>query len=327
MGKSENKLLISIVMPVYNAEKYMDHAIDCILQQTYSNWELILVDNCSTDSTVEKCQEWISKDNRIFGIFHEKNLGLGQSRTDGINFAHGDYIGFMDSDDYIHPQFLEIMSVVAKKSHSKIVMCEKKAVCGDYKVDFKTIDSADIHFENYKLEKIYYEMFNSSVTEGPYLVVWTKIFRTDVAKKIHVTFHGAEDTYFCFKAYNKVRELVYIKNQPLYFYSVRENSEYRSSFNVNHYMTLIVYLKMEKETYYNNYQFYHFVSSKTYKKFLSTRCDCVGSELEQQTLDLINKEFPPFRKRFLQCKKIPFYQKLMMDILYYFPFTYSWIKR
>lgn len=326
MKNAETNLLISIVMPVYNADQYIDRAIECIFQQTYSNWELILVDNCSTDSTVQKCKEWISKDNRVLGIFHEKNLGLGQSRTDGINLAHGDYIGFMDSDDYIHPQFLEIMSNVARKSNSKIVMCDRKAVVGDSKVDFKTIDFGSIYFEKYELDKIYSEMFYSSMTEGPYIVVWTKLFRTDVAKGIDVTFHGAEDTYFCFKAYNKAKELVYINNPPLYYFSVRETSEYRSSYNINHYMTLIVYLKMEKETFNYNYLFYHYVALKVYKRILSSRCDCIGSEFEQKVMELIKNEFPPFRKRFWLCKKIPFYKKMMMDIFYYFPFTYKLVK-
>ena len=112
-------MLVSIILPVYNAENYIDMAVQNVLNQTYTNWELILVDNCSTDSTVEKCKAWAEKDNRIITIFHAKNMGIGQSRTDGIDIAHGEYIGFIDADDYIHPQMFEIMVMVAKKKQRR----------------------------------------------------------------------------------------------------------------------------------------------------------------------------------------------------------------
>ena len=320
-------MLVSIILPVYNAENYIDMAVQNVLNQTYTNWELILVDNCSTDSTVEKCKAWAEKDNRIITIFHAKNMGIGQSRTDGIDIAHGEYIGFIDADDYIHPQMFEIMVMVAKKNNAEIVMSNRKYISEQFTPSFEHIDLNSINIAIQNQEEIFQNMFNSSKTEGPYLVVWTKLIKSDIAKKIRITFQGGEDAYFCFKAFLMTQQLTVIDNIPLYYYVVRKTSESNSAYNFNHYMQLVVYFKMEKDTYKNNYDLYHYVSLKTYKKILCIRYDSRKSDLEQETKRLIKNEFPDFQKRFWKCKEISFLEKIEMSVLYYLPFTYKIIRR
>lgn len=100
--------LISLIIPVFNVEKYLDKCVETIVNQTYSNLEIILVDDGSTDSSGEKCDYWKKKDNRII-VIHKKNGGLSSARNAGIEIATGKYISFIDSDDFIDLKMIEIL--------------------------------------------------------------------------------------------------------------------------------------------------------------------------------------------------------------------------
>lgn len=101
------KALISVIMPVYGVEKYLDYSINSVLNQTYTNFELILVDDKSPDKCPEICDKYASQDNRIKVIHKEQNQGLGFARNTGYSAANGEYICFLDSDDYMEPNLLE----------------------------------------------------------------------------------------------------------------------------------------------------------------------------------------------------------------------------
>lgn len=98
--------MISVIVPVYNMEKYLDRCVESIVNQTYTNLEIFLVDDGSTDRSGEICDQWENKDSRIVSI-HKKNGGLSDARNYGIISSHGEYISFIDSDDYIAPDFME----------------------------------------------------------------------------------------------------------------------------------------------------------------------------------------------------------------------------
>lgn len=87
--RNDDDLLISIVMPVYNAENYLDRTISCVVAQTYPHWELILVDDCSSDSSLTICRKWAEKDDRIRVLHHEQNMGIARTRFDGICASGG----------------------------------------------------------------------------------------------------------------------------------------------------------------------------------------------------------------------------------------------
>ena len=106
--------LVSIVVPVYNVEKYLKRCVDSILEQSYSNFELILVDDGSTDNSGKICDELKNIDERIT-VYHKVNCGLSDARNYGIDRANGDYITFIDSDDYIHREFLKTLTDLINK--------------------------------------------------------------------------------------------------------------------------------------------------------------------------------------------------------------------
>lgn len=120
--------LVSIVLPVYNVEKYLDRCIESVVGQTYSNLEIILVDDGSPDRCPQKCEEWAKRDKRI-KVIHKANSGLGYARNTGIEYASGEYICFFDSDDYVAQDTIEKAYATAKTSNSDMVLF------GHYDVD------------------------------------------------------------------------------------------------------------------------------------------------------------------------------------------------
>lgn len=116
----ENQALISIIIPVYNVEEYLHECVDSVINQTYRNIEIILVDDGSTDSSGKICDEYAENDKRIT-VVHQKNGGLSVARNTGLSNAHGDYVYFLDSDDYIKKNALENLLVIAEKDNSNIV--------------------------------------------------------------------------------------------------------------------------------------------------------------------------------------------------------------
>ena len=114
--------LISIIVPIYNIEKHIVRCLDSILAQTYHNIEVILIDDGSTDNSGKICDQYSSADTRI-NVFHKQNGGLVSARNLGLESARGDYIGFVDSDDWIEPNMYERMYNNLKNNNSEICIC------------------------------------------------------------------------------------------------------------------------------------------------------------------------------------------------------------
>ncbi len=116
----DNQTLISVIIPVYNVEEYLRECVDSVLNQTFRDFEVILVNDGSTDSSGEICDEYVEKDERVT-VIHQKNGGLSVARNTGLSEANGKYVYFLDSDDYISGNALEILLNIAKKDKSDIV--------------------------------------------------------------------------------------------------------------------------------------------------------------------------------------------------------------
>lgn len=117
--------LISVIIPIYNVEKYVDRCIESVVNQIYKNLEIILVDDGSPDSCPQICDKWAEKDERII-VIHKQNGGVSTARNAGLDIAKGDYIGFVDGDDYLEPEFYETMLNALLSNDADIVMCEAK---------------------------------------------------------------------------------------------------------------------------------------------------------------------------------------------------------
>lgn len=137
-GNFVNSNLISVIVPVYNGEAYLDRCVQSIIAQTYSAWELLIVDGASTDGTPELCKAWEMKDNRIRAFFSEENKGVSAGRNTGIEEAKGEYLMFLDADDWLMPDCLERLYADIQEKNVEIAGCSFERCCDD---DWKTMES------------------------------------------------------------------------------------------------------------------------------------------------------------------------------------------
>lgn len=139
---------ISVIVPVYNVEKYLDKCVQSILNQTYENIELVLIDDGSTDGSSKICDKYGKIDSRV-KVIHKENGGLSSARNRGIDEAVGKFITFIDSDDYIHHQMLEILYEGIIKNKSDISICEYRRFDENETIEEEDYDKEVISFEKF----------------------------------------------------------------------------------------------------------------------------------------------------------------------------------
>lgn len=144
----ENQALISVIIPVYNVEDYLRECIDSVLCQTYENFEIILVNDGSTDSSGKICDEYVEKDERVT-VIHQKNGGLSVARNTGLSETNGEYVYFLDSDDYIAENTFETLVTIAEKDNSDIVFFDAVSFAD---TDDFTVSQNYIRKNNYKTD-------------------------------------------------------------------------------------------------------------------------------------------------------------------------------
>lgn len=178
--------MISVVVPVYDTEKYLDECVKSILAQSYTNWELILVDDGSTDSSPELCESWQNKDARI-RVIHKENGGVSSARNAGIDAAQGKYLAFVDADDWVEPEYLQVL-------YNGIQLADV-SLCGvdtgvptppvvEETVALETVRRtpsrySDLHYVNYSVNKLFH-------------VETLRRYRIRMPE----TMHRSEDVYF-----------------------------------------------------------------------------------------------------------------------------------
>ncbi len=230
-----NNPKISVVVPVYNVEKYLRQCIDSILNQTYDNLEIILVNDGSTDNCPEICDEYAHKDSRV-KVIHKKNGGLSSARNRGIDESTGEYIMFVDSDDWINLNTCSIASATIQEYVADVVIWNYIREYS-YKQSRKTTIFSEpiILFTNRELEWRLYRRFigligkELSAPEKADAIVpmCTKLYRTSLIKEnnifaIDTKLIGTEDALFNISLFNYVKKAVYIKNH--FYHYRRDNS-------------------------------------------------------------------------------------------------------
>lgn len=217
-----DKPLISIIIPVYKVENYLDRCLKSVVNQTYRNLEIILVDDGSPDRCPEMCDSWAEKDNRI-KVIHKKNAGVSAARNDGIDVAHGEFIGFVDSDDVIHPSMYEEMVNYLVSQECDLVSCGYSDFSEDN--DVKLNIEIDIYSKVLLTRDEAMRLsFEKDRKEDFIKAVWTLLIRAEIAKsvKFDCSLTNGEDTKYSFEALMKTKQ-VGMLYAPLYNYYKNEN--------------------------------------------------------------------------------------------------------
>ena len=211
---------ISVIVPIFNTEKYLSRCISSILNQTIKDIEILCVNDCSTDNSLKILQEFSKQDSRLKIIDLKENKGVSNARNLGIDLAQGEYIYLIDSDDWLDDNYLEQMLNKIKETNSNIVInanfvneYDDKTKKAYSKFDFLTKD---------------FEIFDSKTVQKFFPpVIWTRLYKKDFLKNHNIKFPmvkcGAEDIYFAY-ACDLIQEKSYIFKGPFYHYSQHQTS-------------------------------------------------------------------------------------------------------
>lgn len=204
--------LVSIIVPVYKVEKYIHNCINSILNQSYRNWELILVDDGSPDNCPEICDEYALKDKRI-KVIHKVNGGLSSARNTALDNFHGEYLTFLDSDDFWHSDYLNIMLELCKKNDAEIAQCDFVRGTEEFFPNLKIINSSKI-FDNKSI-------FVSGQSK---IILCAKLYKRYLFDKIRMPLGKInEDDFTTWKCYYNSNKIA-VTNQPLYYYTFNNES-------------------------------------------------------------------------------------------------------
>ena len=227
---------LSIIVPIYNKAKYIDACIQTILHQTFTDFELILINDGSTDNSAEKCKYYQNIDNRIV-FLDQKNAGASMARNAGLELAKGNFIGFIDSDDTIEPDMYEILVNNLLANDADISVCRMQVIFPDKSV---------IPQESKEIVVMNHEEALSACLKGDLdRSANNKIYKAEIAKNI--LFEGIiyEDILYICKAFIKSQKTV-LQNALKYNYVVRDNSISMSRFNPQYIQTIEVSAKIKE---------------------------------------------------------------------------------
>ena len=234
---SVNDSLVSIIVPIYNAEKYLDSCIQSVLRQTYTNWELILIDDGSTDKSGRIAEEYGFADERIT-VFHQKNLGVSLARNQGIDEATGNYVVFLDADDELIEDCLAKTVNIAEETNADVVAgrsCENQELFQD-----RIIWTGAEALENSLKDHLY------TYSACAKLIRREFIGKTRFTPDIRIN----EDSYFVFQLLCKQNVFV-LTNDVIYFYRANSESSSRTVFSEKYFDILKVsdlkYKKIEEQ--------------------------------------------------------------------------------
>ena len=204
--------LISVIIPVYKVEKYLCRCVDSVLEQTYTNMEIILVDDGSPDNCPVMCDEYARQDSRV-KVIHQENAGLSGARNAGIDMAQGQWLAFVDSDDYLAADFLERLYQACVDTGSSLSVCRWEYVRGETIPEHGPGETR-VYTGREMLANLY-------VPDGAYFVVaWNKLYRKELFEDIRYPLGRIhEDEATTYRIYDKVKKAAYV-DRSLYGYFV-----------------------------------------------------------------------------------------------------------
>ena len=230
MNLNEHKK-ISVIVPVYNSEKYLEKCLDSIKSQTYTNLEIILIDDGSVDKSPSICDSYAKSDSR-FIVIHKKNAGVSAARNDGLSRCIGDYITFVDSDDYIDNNMYSSMMKVADEYSADIIMCDCLKEFANHQEKYSHNIRAG-YYDYEDLKKEYYpNLLITPDCEYPpaisncLLLIKSKCIKYDkqLICKYPAGVKYSEDLFFGAQVFSKAKSFYYLKDECFYHYVANETS-------------------------------------------------------------------------------------------------------
>lgn len=281
-----NSTRISVIVPVYKVEKYLNECVTSITNQTYQNMEIILVDDGSPDNCPEMCDSWAQKDNRIT-VIHKTNGGLSSARNAGIDIATGKYLSFVDSDDTIEKDMLKTMFLAAQKYNAEIVCCGRKLIVSENDIrPMHCILGEKIYTSEEAMSEV---LLGRDIEEA----AWDKLYRAELFQNIRYPVGEInEDIPIIGPLLSQCHIIVHV-GKAFYNYRLNPNSITKSCYTEKK----SVYLKHMQQV--QQYVSEHFPRLNNETEFFLARyayAALLEMEMNEQTVQNYKKDYKNYKK-------------------------------
>lgn len=317
---------ISVIVPIYNVEKYIHRCIASILSQSYKNLEVILVDDGSPDNCPKLCDEYARQDTRV-QVIHKSNGGLSSARNAGLDKATGQYISFVDGDDYIDIQMLEQLYAALEKSKADYSVCNLQYV-DEY--GRKLVQFPNDYLKDERIDRD--TVFLKSLEENGYffVVVWNKLFK----RKLWESYRFSEGKYhedeFAFHhILRQCKNVICLKE--VYYYYVQHTGSIMAVLNEKRVLDKLEAL-LERMVYYKKNQMVECLALQDQRSFWLIRegyklCD---SKEDKRRYCILKKKYYRMHHWIVDNSTYPKIKRMLIALFYLFPFSiriYDWIRK
>ncbi|MBQ8301255.1 MAG: glycosyltransferase [Clostridia bacterium] len=303
---------ISVIVPVYNVEKYIEKCLDSIINQTYKNLEIILIDDGSTDNSCRICDEYALRDER-FTVVHNENGGVSVARNAGLKKATGEYIMFVDSDDYVESDIAEVLMNLTLQYDADISMCSFKYA----DTDGNTRNQTDLAVAEGCIsgDEFWQCFYSGGRTIG--VTLWAKLYKRSLWQDIHFPDGKLHEDEFVTHSLVKKCKNIAVTKKPLYYYVQREGSIMNTQFMTQNFDAAEGIL-VRCRYFYEQKEFDNAAKSLTMAMYNIIRGLNLlekPTENDKKRLKQLKKEFRSlYRKLFF--KKTDFFSKLKCGVYY-----------
>ena len=282
---------VSILMPAYNAERYISDAIESILNQTFEDWELVIIDDCSADNTGKKCDEYANRDKRIRVFHNNVNIGISRTKNEALKIAKGEYIAFCDDDDLCLPRALEDNVILIERYSADIVRWSYKTI---------KMDSEGVVYEEIERkceDRIYLsrqDVFNDYNNVHKMLSCdWTGLYRKSFLNDYEIKFnqnykYGGEDTEFNILTLQYANTII-MNSRIYYLWHLRKNHSTTAKRDINFCFTMMEVAQKEYELIKKNIPNYIVAWNGYVKEYKKLILDYVKAFKEKERLYIRNE--------------------------------------
>lgn len=326
--------MISVIIPVYNSLLYIDRCLKAILNQSYNELEIILINDGSTDCSDLVCNEYAQKDKRI-KIINQRNKGVAEARNTGLKYATGKYISFIDIDDIIHPDYFSILINAIKSGEFDMVSCLYISIWEHELINKKELwqkfnNSYSLKSKNFWFNGMLCIPIDKTRNSSfPFEMVWAKLYKKDFVDNIFFENIWGEDQEYNSRVYSRLNKSIIVET-PLYIWVQNSKSAHRADPHNN----FISFLECTEKIYNNIPSNLRKPKSMALKRtwlgLLSTRFLILTykqySKNKKEILTEIKCKAKYLERPLIKSKFISIYFKTGILIFYYLPFTYKYFR-
>lgn len=301
--------LISVIVPVYQVEPYLDKCVSSLVQQTYSHLEILLIDDGSPDNCPALCDAWADRDPRIL-VFHKENGGLSDARNYGLDHASGDYITFVDSDDYVAPNYVAVLYDTLRAHQADVSMCNHQMV--DVQGTALPSSAQPLQAGVCIGTDILYRYF-AFQGSGPILVTACgKLYRSELFRSLHFSTGRCYEDEFLYVPMYQQAGTVAIAEEMLYYYVQRHGSILHSSFSAKRFEDLRA-LSEERLTQFPS-------KSPLYRKSAADYALRMFSVIDQTGEKSLIRQMAKLYRRYIwyvlyPCVDLPLWRKMVYCVM------------